>query len=258
MDGATWEGAALADETGRGEASEADVSVTGGGGGALTEALVGGWRAGVRVVAETGLPFRGGTGVSAGVFLGFPQSFFPFLLPLCFSLPSFRSLHPTRSLIAPVPLCPASLLPPLPAPPPRSLGFLCLWLRSILRSMWYRSSVAIVTRSSCCSRASSVGRSLLREASVSVLSLQLVLPVTTPGPRPRPRPSPSPRPIPGASVRLQGLEEEGRHEASEPASTLSGVGDESGPSSGGKHRDLQSLVEDERDGGSSMPSKRTL
>lgn len=103
-----------------------------------------------------------------------------------------------------------------------------------------------------------MGRSLLREASVSALSLQLVLPITTPGPSPRPRPNPSPRPIPGASVRLQGLEEAGRHEASEPASMLSGVGGESGPSSGGRHRDLQSLVEDERDGGSSMPSKRTL
>lgn len=103
-----------------------------------------------------------------------------------------------------------------------------------------------------------MGRSLLREASVSALSLQLVLPVTTPGLSPKPRPNPSPRPIPGASVRLQGLEEAGRHEASEPASTLSGLGGESGPSSGGRHRDLQSLVEDERDGGSSMPSKRTL
>lgn len=103
-----------------------------------------------------------------------------------------------------------------------------------------------------------MGSSLLREASVSALSLQLVLPITTSGPRPKPRPNPSPRPIPGASVRLQGLEEAGHHEASEPASTLSGVGGESGPSSGGKHRDLQSLVVDERDGGSSIPSKRTL
>lgn len=74
----------------------------------------------------------------------------------------------------------------------------------------------------------------------------------------RPRPRPSPRLTPGASVKLQGLEEAGRHEASEPASMLSGVGGDSGASSGGRHSDLQSLVEDERDGGSSMPSKRTL
>lgn len=223
------------------------------------------------VVAEVGLGFKKGTGVAAGVFLElatvFPESFggsllsvfFPFLLPLCFSLPLFRSLHAAESLSSPFALCPPSLLPPCP-PPPLSLPLrlLFLWARSSLHSMWYRSSVAMVTRSSCCSRASRVGRSLLREASVSALSLQLVLPITTPGPSPKPRPSPSPRPIPGASVRLQGLEEAGRHEASEPASTLSGVGGESGPSSGGKHRDLQSLVEDERDGGSSIPSKRTL
>lgn len=118
--------------------------------------------------------------------------------------------------------------------------------------MWYRSSVAMVTRSICCSRASRVGSSL--EASVSSLSLQLVPPTTTPGPKP----NPSPMLTPGASVRLQGLEEAGRHDASEPASTLSGVGGESGPSSGGKHKDLQSLVEEDRDGGSSMPSNRTL
>lgn len=76
------------------------------------------------MVAEAGLGFRKGTGVAAGVFLGlaavFPQSFrssflsvfFPFLLPLCFSLPLFRSLHPAESLSSPFPLCPASLLPP--------------------------------------------------------------------------------------------------------------------------------------------------
>lgn len=103
-----------------------------------------------------------------------------------------------------------------------------------------------------------MGSSLLREASVSALSLQLIPPTTTPGLSPRLRPRPNPRLIPGASVRLQGLEEAGRHDASEPASTLSGVGGESGLSNGGRHRDLQSLVEDERDGGSSMPSKRTL
>lgn len=223
------------------------------------------------VGAEAGLGFKKGTGVATGVFLGlgtvFPPSlrpslfsiFLPFLPPFCFSLPVFRPLHPTESLSSPFPLCPSSLLPPLPPPlPPLSLRRLFHWVCSILHSMWYRSSVAMVTRSSCCSRASRVGRSLLREASVSVLSLQLVPPITTPGPSPKPRPNPSPRPIPGASVRLQGLEEAGRHEASEPASTPSGVGEESGPSSGGKHRDLQSLVEDERDGGSSMPSKRTL
>lgn len=186
----------------------------------------------------------------------FPQSlrssflsfFFAFLLPFCFSLPLFRSLHP------------ASLLPPWPSPTFSLPGWplLVLWACSSLHSTWYRSSAATVTRSSCCSRASRVGRSLFREASVSACSLQLVLPITTLGPSPKPRPSPSPRPIPGASVRLQGLEEAGHHEASEPASTLSGVGGESGPSSGGRHRDRQSLVEDERDGGSSKPSKRTL
>lgn len=101
-----------------------------------------------------------------------------------------------------------------------------------------------------------MGSSLLREASVSALSLQLMFPINTPGLRFRP--SPSPRLTPGASVKLQGLEEAGRHEASEPASMLSGVGGESGASSGGKHRDLQSLVEDDRDGGSSIPSNRTL
>lgn len=103
-----------------------------------------------------------------------------------------------------------------------------------------------------------MGRSLVRDASVSALSLQLAFPITPPGPMFRPRPRPSPRLTPGASVKLQGLEEAGRHEASEPASMLSGVGGDSGASSGGRHSDLQSLVEDERDGGSSMPSKRTL
>lgn len=103
-----------------------------------------------------------------------------------------------------------------------------------------------------------MGRSLLREASVSALSLQLTFPIAAPGLMFRPGPRPSPRLPPGASVKLQGLEEAGRHDASEPASMLSGVGGDSGASSGGRHRDLQSLVEDERDGGSSMPSKRTL
>lgn len=103
-----------------------------------------------------------------------------------------------------------------------------------------------------------MGSSLLREASVSALSLQLMFPINTPGLRFRPRPSPRPRLTPGASVKLQGLEDAGRHEASEPASMLSGVGGDSGASSGGKHRDLQSLVEDDRDGGSSIPSNRTL
>lgn len=263
--GGTWEDDVFADDRGREEESE-DLSVTGVGGGTLIEGLADNWGTGGFVEAEEGRGFKKGTGVATGVFLGMaallPHSFgssllstfFPFLLPLFFSLPRFCSFQ-----ASPSPLCPPSLLHPLtPSSLSLPLRLLFLWARSSLHSMWYRSSVVTVTRSSCCSRASRVGRSLLREASVSALSLQLLPPTTTPGPRPNPSPKPSPRPIPGASVRLQGLEDAGRHEASEPASTLSGVGGESGLSRGGKHRDLQSLVEDERDGGSSIPSKRTL
>lgn len=202
-----------------------------------------------------------GTGVAAGVFLGLaavaPPSLKGSLLPVILPLPFF-SCPPLFSSLQPSPVM-LYLACPLPdrlssclllAP----LLFRCA--RSSLHSKWYRSSVAMVTRSSCCNRASSVGRSLLREASVSALSLQLVPPPTTA----EPTPNPAIRlwVMPGASVRLQGLEEAERHEASELASTLSGVGGQSGLSNGGRHRDLQSLVEDEREGGSSNPSKWTL
>lgn len=178
--------------------------------------------------------------------------FSTFFSILCFSLALFRSLHPPES--SPLsPLLPRAA-PPFPLPACRRLP--CA--RSSLHSTWYRSSVATATRSSCCSRASRVGRSLLREASVSARSLQPAFPIAAPGLVFRPRPRPGPRLTPGASVKLQGLEEAGRHEASEPASMLSGVGGDSGASSGGRHRERQSLVEEEREGGSSIPSNRTL
>lgn len=105
----TWEGGVFSDETGREEVSEADLSVTSGGGGALSESLADDCGAGVCVV-EAGPVFKKGTGVATGVFFWltavFPHSFrssllsvfFPFLLPLCFSLPLLRSLHPAESL----------------------------------------------------------------------------------------------------------------------------------------------------------------
>lgn len=113
-------GGMLADEAGM--VSEADLSETGVAGGTLSLAEGGG-----AVEAEDGLDFKKGMGVAAAGFLGGaataaapPQSFwssplsvfFPFLLPLCFSLPLFRSLHPAESLSSPFPLCRASLLPP--------------------------------------------------------------------------------------------------------------------------------------------------
>lgn len=72
-------------------------------------------------VAEADLGFKKGAGLAAGVFLmleaaeqSFGSSplaiFFPFLPPLCFSLPPFRSVHPAES--SPFSFCPAWLLPP--------------------------------------------------------------------------------------------------------------------------------------------------
>lgn len=254
----TWAGRVFVDGEGREE-----ESVIGVGGGVLTEGME------LCAEEETGLAFKKGTEVATGFFLGLMTIFshslgssllfviFPLLLPFSFSLQLFWSIHAAETLSFPLPLWPVLLLPPWPLPPLSLLLYLLFcWVCSSLHSMWYRSSVAMVTRSSCCSRVSRVGRSLLREASVSALSLQLWPPTMIPGLSPNPKPRPML--MPGASVRLQGLDEAGCHEASEPASTLSGVGGESGPSSGGKHKDLQSLVEDERDGGSSIPSKRTL
>lgn len=116
LGGRTWEEDVFADDTGREEESE-DLSVTGVGGGTLTEGLADKWGAGGWVEAEEGRGFKNGTGI--GVFLGLaaplPHSFgssllsvfFPFLLPLCFSLPRFCSFQSSPS-----PLCPPSLLTP--------------------------------------------------------------------------------------------------------------------------------------------------
>lgn len=178
---------------------------------------------------------------------------------LTFFCPPFLSLRPAESFSSPFPFPPRpSLLFLLSFSPLLPLGprpF--LWTRSRTHSVRYSSSVATVTRSSCCSKASSVGRSLFRVASVSALSRQVGPPANAPGPKP-PGPRPRLSPIPGASVRLQGLEEVGLQEASDVPSRLPGLGGDSEPSRGGRHRDLQSLVEEEREGGSSMPSKRTL
>lgn len=135
-------------------------------------------------------------------------------------------------------------------PLPRPLLFLSSL--SMQYSVRYNSSVAWVTRSSWRSKASKAGRILRSVASISALSFQPWPP--TIAPRPKVRPSPRP----GASARLQGLLEVGSQEASDPPSTLSGVGGASGVSRGGRHKDLQSLVEEDLEGGSSIPSNRTL
>lgn len=135
-------------------------------------------------------------------------------------------------------------------PLPRPLLFLSSLSRQ--HSVRYSSSVAWVARSSCRSKASNAGRILRSVASISALSFQPGPPTITP----RPKVRPSPRP--GASAKLQGLLDVGRQEASDPPSMLSGVGGASGVSRGGRHKDLQSLVEEEREGGSSIPSNRTL
>lgn len=116
--GGTWEDDVFADDRGREEESE-DLSVTGVGGGTLIEGLADNWGTGGFVEAEEGRGFKKGMGVATGVFLGMaallPDSFgssllstfFPFLLPLFFSLPRFCSFQ-----ASPSPLCPPSLLPP--------------------------------------------------------------------------------------------------------------------------------------------------
>lgn len=58
-----------ADDAEREEASEADLSVTGVGGGALTECLADTGGAAGCVEAEAGRGFKKGTGVATGVFL---------------------------------------------------------------------------------------------------------------------------------------------------------------------------------------------
>lgn len=111
----------FADVVGRDEESEAVLLMMGVGGGAATEALADDCGVGMCVVAGADLGFTKGAALAAGVFLKlavFPQSFgssllsvfFPFLLPLCFSLLLFRSLRPAES--SPLPLSPDSLLPP--------------------------------------------------------------------------------------------------------------------------------------------------